>query len=106
MARFVAATSSANEVSGICAATACSSFASSKGMTFDQLEALTKAPCTSTMFVTPGTSLSWAAAGNFAETSALAGVVWPWLGTADQVNRTRVQAVIMDLIAVFICDQE
>src|SRR5437867_281596 len=69
-------------------------------MTLDQLEALTKAPCTSTMFVTPGTSLSWAAAGNFAETSALAGVVWPWLGTANQVNRTRVQAVIIDLIAV------
>src|SRR6266568_5639198 len=63
IARLVAATSSASDVSGFCAATAFSPAFSSSGITLAQLEPSAHAPCTSTTFRTLSAPLSAAAEG-------------------------------------------
>src|SRR5712664_2901135 len=63
IARLVAATSSARDVSGFWIATAFSPAFSSSGITFAQLEPSAHAPCTRTTFRTLGALLSAAAEG-------------------------------------------
>src|SRR5438552_14018438 len=86
IARFVAATSSASEVSGFWMATAFRPAFSSSGITLAQLEPSAHAPCTSTTFRTPGALLSAAAEG--CEVTAI--VSAPTKINADRLNEPNI----------------
>src|SRR6267378_4584806 len=86
IARLVAATSSASDVSGFCTATAFSPAFSSSGITFAQLEPSAHAPCTRTTFRTLRALLSAAAEG--CEVTAI--VSAPTKINAERSNEPRI----------------
>src|SRR5712664_3510203 len=86
IARLVAATSSARDVSGFWIATAFSPAFSSSGITFAQLEPSAHAPCTRTTFRTLGALLSAAAEGR--EVTAI--VSAPTKINAERPNEPRI----------------
>src|ERR1051326_239090 len=71
MARLVAATSSANDVRGVPTDVTRYPLASSRGITFDQLDPSANAPCTRTTFRTDMWSSLWRSKGNGAVRDAL-----------------------------------
>src|SRR5258708_30545639 len=92
IARLVAATSSASDVSGFCTATAFSPAFSSSGITLAQLEPSAHAPCTRTTFRTLRALLSAAAEG--CEVTAI--VSAPTKINADRPNEPRIMCTPQD----------
>src|SRR5258708_10180850 len=92
IARLVAATSSASDVSGFCTATAFSPAFSSSGITLAQLEPSAHAPCTRTTFRTLRALLSAAAEG--CEVTAI--VSAPTKINAERPNESRIMCTPKD----------